>query len=81
MSDNNAPEIIYRVSESQFSVSRYYGGCKAFGHNYHYDANSDSLVRLDIWQDQIRKADKLVSKYSLKEQRDKWIAEQYQFDL
>ncbi len=45
-----APERIYGVSQSQFSIARYYGGCKAYSETYHYDANTDSLVRMDIWR-------------------------------
>lgn len=45
-----APERIYHVSHGQFSVARHYGGCKAFGTTYHYDAIKDELVRWDIWQ-------------------------------
>ena len=77
---NQAPERIFGVSNSQFSVARYYGGCKAFGHSYHYDANTDSLVRLDVWQDQIGKADKLAKEYAKKE-RDKWMASQDQLAI
>lgn len=72
-----SPERIFGVSESQFSVARYYGGCKAFGHSYHYDANTDSLVRLDVWQEQIRKSDKVAKEYAKKE-RDKWVEAQDQ---
>jgi len=51
-----APERIYGVSQSQFSIARYYGGCKAFGETYHYDADTDSLVLVDVWNAQIRDA-------------------------
>lgn len=69
------PECIYGVSQSQFSIARYYGGCKAYGQNYHYDANTDSLVRLDVWQQQIKKADKIADDYAKKE-RERWRAAQ-----
>lgn len=46
----NAPERIYHVSQSQFSVARHHGGCTAFGATYHYDEAKDELVRWDIWQ-------------------------------
>ena len=70
-----APDRIYGVSHSQFSVARYYGGCKYAGKSYHYDANTDSLVRMDIWRNQIAKADKLAKDYEQKE-REKWKAAQ-----
>lgn len=70
-----APERIYGVSQSQFSVARYYGGCKFAGKTYHYDANTDSLVRMDVWQQQIKKADMVADDYAKKE-REKWQAAQ-----
>ena len=70
-----APERIYGVSHSQFSVARYYGGCRYSGESYHYDANTDSLIRMDIWRGQIAKADKVAKDYEQKE-RDKWKAAQ-----
>lgn len=70
-----APERIYGVSQSQFSIARYYGGCKAYGETYHYDANTDSLVRMDIWRKQIKKADRIADDYAKKE-REKWQAAQ-----
>ena len=70
-----APERIYGVSQSQFSIARYYGGCKAYGQNYHYDASTDSLVRMDIWREQIKKSDKVADDYE-KQEREKWKAAQ-----
>jgi len=70
-----APERIYGVSQSQFSVARYYGGCKFAGEIYHYDANTDSLVRMDVWRQQIKKADKVADDY-VKKEREKWQAAQ-----
>lgn len=72
---HEAPERIYGVSQSQFSIARYYGGCKAYGETYHYDANTDSLVRMDIWRQQIKKADKVADDWAKKE-REKWLAAQ-----
>lgn len=46
----NRPEVIYHVSHTQLSVARYYGGCKYNGAEYHYDAESDTLTRMDIWR-------------------------------
>jgi hypothetical protein len=73
-----SPERIYGVSQSIFSVSRYYGGCKAYGETYHYDANTDSLVRMDVWRQQIKKSDKIADEYAKKE-REKWQASQEGF--
>lgn len=50
----NAPEEIHNVSSSQFSVARHYGSCTYQGKAYHYDAERDVLVRLDVWQSRIK---------------------------
>lgn len=73
-----APERIYGVSFSQFSVARYYGGCKYSGETYHYDASTDSLVRMDIWRNQIKNADDDAKEYK-KREREKWKAVQNGF--
>ena len=70
-----APERIYGVSRLQFSIARYYGGCKAFGETYHYDADTDSLVRVDIWKAQIKK-DKEKAKQHIERELQKWKAAQ-----
>lgn len=75
-----APERIYGVRHSQFSIARYYGGCKAYGETYHYDSDTDSLVRMDIWRQQIEKSDKIANDYAKKE-REKWKAIQDGFAL
>lgn len=46
----NQPERITNVSQTQLSIARHYGGCKFNGANYHYDAASDTLIRMDIWK-------------------------------
>jgi len=46
----NAPERIYNVSKTQLSVARFYAGCKINGIDYHYDAASDTLTRIDAWK-------------------------------
>lgn len=46
----NRPERIYNVSQTQLSVARFYGGCKFNGADYHYDAESDTLTRMDVWE-------------------------------
>lgn len=42
------PREIRNVSESYFSIARYYGGCKAFGANYVYIPPEDKLLREDL---------------------------------
>lgn len=49
----NRPERIYNVSQTQLSIARYYGCIKFNGVNYHYDADSDTLTRMDIWKARI----------------------------
>ena len=43
-----APERYFNVTESQLSISRFYGGCKFGGHSYIYDPDKDELIRDDI---------------------------------
>ncbi len=54
------PEEIRGVSNSQFSIARYYGGVRAFGHMYVYNPVDDTLIRADVLkrrQDERRAAD------------------------
>ena len=44
-----APEEIHNVSQSQFSVSRHFGGCTYMGQSYIYDAGQDRLIRRDVY--------------------------------
>ena len=44
------PEKIYRISQTQLSIARYYGGCKYNGENYVYNPADDTLTREDIWK-------------------------------
>lgn len=44
----NSPAIIRGVSQSQFSVARHYGGCRAHGTDYVYVPPSDELIRADV---------------------------------
>lgn len=67
------PEEILHVSHSQFSVARHYGGCKYQGVSYHYDAERDALVRLDVWQARIKDC-KAEAKRIAKAEREKWQA-------
>lgn len=51
-----APYEIHGVSQSYFSVARYYGGCKAFGTRYTYDPTRDVLIRDDVLEGEAKKA-------------------------
>lgn len=67
----NNPETIYHVSNSQLSVSRHFGGCKYNGADYHYDAETDTLIRMDIWRARLA-SDKKYADRVEKEERAKW---------
>lgn len=67
----NAPTRITHVTGSQFSVARHFGGCKAFGATYHYNAENDALVRRDVWDKEL-KADKEKAKRIAKAEKEKW---------
>lgn len=66
----NRPERIYNVSQTQFSVARHYGGCKFNGADYHYDAASDTLTRMDVWKARCA---------SSKDEGEKWADAQQSF--
>lgn len=70
----NRPERIYNVSQTQLSVARHYGGCKFNGADYHYDAESDTLTRMDVW-----KARCASGKEAAKAEREKWTDAQQSF--
>ena len=74
----NRPERIYNVSQTQLSVARFYGGSKLQGADYHYDTESDTLTRMDIWQDRIA-SDKESGKQAAKAEREKWAKVQSNF--
>ena len=65
------PGVIYHVSQSQLSVARHFGGCKYNGADYHYDAATDTLTRLDIWRAKLA-SDKEMAARVAKEERAKW---------
>lgn len=46
----NRPERIYNVSQTQLSIARHYGCIKFNGADYHYDVESDTLTRMDVWK-------------------------------
>ena len=66
----NTPERIYNVSQTQLSVARFYGGCSLNGADYHYDAESDTLVRMDVWKAQCASSKKESAK-AAKAEREK----------
>jgi len=74
----NRPERIYNVSQTQLSVARFYGGCKFNGADYHYDAESDTLTRMDIWQARIASNKEDAAKAS-KAERKMWLKAQQSF--
>lgn len=74
----NTPERIYNVSQTQLSVARFYGGCKFNGSDYHYDDESDTLIRMDIWGAQCASSKKEAAK-AAKAEREKWMKAQQGF--
>ena len=72
------PERIYNVSQTQLSVARHYGGCKFNGADYHYDAASDTLTRMDVWKARCASS-KEESAKSAKDEREKWMDVQQSF--
>ena len=46
--DRDTPYGIRNVSQTQFSISRYYGGCTYNGRRYTYFAEFDELIRDDV---------------------------------
>ena len=72
------PERIYNVSQTQLSVARHYGGCKFNGADYHYDAASDTLTRMDIWKARCASGKKEAAK-AAKAEREKWTDAQQSF--
>lgn len=71
----SAPEEIFHVSHTQLSVARHYGGCKYQGVSYHYAADRDALVRLDVWLARIKECGAEAKRIADAERR-KWMAAQ-----
>lgn len=69
----NRPEVIYHVSQTQLSVARHFGGCTFNGAEYHYDPETDTLTRMDIWRAKLAGDKELAAKVA-KEEREKWAA-------
>lgn len=76
--ERNRPERIYNVRKTQFSIARFYGGCKINGANYHYDADSDTLTRMDIWKARCASSKEDAAK-AAKAEREKWMKAQKSF--
>ena len=76
----NAPERILNVSETIFGIVRYYGGGTILGTYYHYDADTDSLIRADVWEKMMRE-DKDARKKWEDSEREKWSKVQKMMDL
>lgn len=74
----NRPERIYNVSKTQFSIARVYGRCKFNGADYHYDAESDTLTRMDIWKARCASSKEEAEK-AVKAEREKWMKAQQSF--
>ena len=70
-----APEEIHRVSQSQFSVARHYGGCTYMGQPYIYDASQDRLIRRDVYLARL-KEDKAEAKALRNAERKRWTEAQ-----
>ena len=60
------PFLIRGVSQTQFSIARYYGGVKYNGHAYTYLADTDELIRDDVekWVTKRRKPKRTAKKVS-----------------
>jgi len=71
-------ERIYNVSQTQLSVARFYGGFKFNGADYHYDAESDTLTRMDVWNARIASS-KEDGEKDAKAEREKWTKAQQSF--
>ena len=74
----NKPERIYHVRQTQLSIARFYGGCKFSGAYYHYDAESDTLTRMDIWKARCANSKEEAAK-AAKTERERWTAAQARF--
>lgn len=44
------PEKYFRISQTQLSLARHYGGCTVNGSMYIYNPVDDSLTREDVWK-------------------------------
>jgi len=76
---SKAPERIMNVSKTQFSLAMYFGAAHINGCNYHYDSETDSLIRHDAW-DKMMAEDKDARKKWEDSEREKWAKIQQQLD-
>ena len=60
------------------SVARHYGGCKFNGADYHYDVDSDTLTRMDVWKERCASSKEEAAKVA-KAEREKWAKAQQSF--
>ena len=74
----NRPERFYNVSQTQLSIARHYGGIKFNGADYNYDAESDTLTRMDVWKARIASCKEEGDK-AAKAERKKWTKAQHGF--
>jgi hypothetical protein len=74
----NRPERFYNVSQTQLSIARHYGGIKFNGADYHYDAESDTLTRMDVWKARIASCKEEGDK-AARAEREKWTKAQDSF--
>jgi len=70
-----APDEIHHVSQSQFSVSRHFGGCTYMGQSYIYDAGQDRLIRRDVYLARLKQG-KAEAKALRDAERQRWTAAQ-----
>ena len=70
-----APDEIHHVSQSQFSVSRHFGGCSYMGQSYIYDAGQDRLIRRDVYLARLKQG-KAEAKALRDAERQRWTAAQ-----
>lgn len=70
-----APDEIHHVSQSQFSVSRHFGGCSYMGQSYIYDAGQDRLIRRDVYLARLKEG-KAEAKALRDAERQRWMEAQ-----
>ena len=70
-----APDEIHHVSQSQFSVSRHFGGCTYMGQSYIYDAGQDRLIRRDVYLARLKQG-KAEAKALRDAERQRWMEAQ-----
>ena len=74
----NRPERIYNVSMTQLSIARHYRGITFNGAYYHYFAQTDTLIRGDIYKASLAD-NKAEAERIAKIERAKWENNQKSF--